>query len=147
MLSKKKFQSLTTGSGEVIWPSLTTGSDGVIEPESDHGQRRGQGATPAAFYLGLCRLRGILSPPLPVVRLRLNHPAGARGQTRPDHLAAAHGQTQAQSPRGCPWSDSETFFESATKDSPLGKKFQNNFELFKIKIWNLEIYPYLRCRI
>ena len=25
--------------------------------------RRGQGATPAAFYLGLCRLRGILSPP------------------------------------------------------------------------------------
>ena len=24
---------------------------------------RGQGATPAAFYLGLCRLRGILSPP------------------------------------------------------------------------------------
>ena len=32
-------------------------------PETDHGQRRGQGATPAAFYLGLCRLRGILSPP------------------------------------------------------------------------------------
>ena len=31
--------------------------------ETDHGQRRGQGATPAAFYLGLCRLRGILSPP------------------------------------------------------------------------------------
>ena len=27
--------------------------------------RRGQGATPAAFYLGLCRLRGILSPPAP----------------------------------------------------------------------------------
>ena len=26
---------------------------------------RGQGATPAAFYLGLCRLRGILSPPAP----------------------------------------------------------------------------------
>ena len=25
--------------------------------------RRGQGTTPAAFYLGLCRLRGILSPP------------------------------------------------------------------------------------
>ena len=31
--------------------------------ETDHGKRRGQGATPAAFYLGLCRLRGILSPP------------------------------------------------------------------------------------
>ena len=43
--------------------SLTTGSGGVIGPESDHGQRRGQGATPAACYLGLCRLRGILSPP------------------------------------------------------------------------------------
>ena len=51
MLSQKKFQSLTTG------------SSGVIEPESDHEQRRGQGATPAAFYLGLCRLCGILSPP------------------------------------------------------------------------------------
>ena len=25
--------------------------------------RRGQGVTPAAFYLGLCHLRGILSPP------------------------------------------------------------------------------------
>ena len=25
--------------------------------------RRGQAATPAAFYLGLCRIRGILSPP------------------------------------------------------------------------------------
>ena len=25
--------------------------------------RRGQAATPAAFYLGLCRLRGNLSPP------------------------------------------------------------------------------------
>ena len=36
----------------------------MIESESDHGQRRGQGATPAAFYLGLCRLRGILSPPV-----------------------------------------------------------------------------------
>ena len=31
--------------------------------EFDHGHRRGHGATPAAFYLGLCRLRGILSPP------------------------------------------------------------------------------------
>ena len=31
--------------------------------ETDHGKRRGQGATTAAFYLGLCRLRGILSPP------------------------------------------------------------------------------------
>ena len=44
-------------------PSLTMGSGGMIGSESDHGQRRGQGATPAAFYLGLCRLRGILSPP------------------------------------------------------------------------------------
>ena len=44
-------------------PSLTTGSGGMIGPESDQGKRRGQGATPAAFYLGLCRLRGILSPP------------------------------------------------------------------------------------
>ena len=35
----------------------------MIWPDSDHGQRRGQGATPAAFYLGLCRLCGILSPP------------------------------------------------------------------------------------
>ena len=31
--------------------------------ETDHGKRQGQDATPAAFYLGLCRLRGILSPP------------------------------------------------------------------------------------
>ena len=30
--------------------------------EVDYGMRRGQGATPAAFYLGLCRLRCILSP-------------------------------------------------------------------------------------
>ena len=42
---------------------LTTGSGGEMGPEADHGKRRGQGATPAAFYLGLCRLRGILSPP------------------------------------------------------------------------------------
>ena len=41
----------------------TTGSGGEIGPEADYRQRRGQGATPAAFYLGLCRLRGILSPP------------------------------------------------------------------------------------
>ena len=27
--------------------------------------RQGQDTTPAAFYLGLCRLRGILSPPAP----------------------------------------------------------------------------------
>ena len=39
------------------------GSGEMIGPETDHGQRRGQGATPAVFYLGLCRLRGILSPP------------------------------------------------------------------------------------
>ncbi|MCI6314046.1 MAG: hypothetical protein MR588_01490 [Bacteroidales bacterium] len=42
---------------------LTTGSGGEMGYETDHGKRRGQGATPAAFYLGLCRLRGILSPP------------------------------------------------------------------------------------
>ena len=55
--------SLTTGSSGRMCPRLTTGSGGMIESESNHGQRRGQGATPAAFYLGLCRLRGILSPP------------------------------------------------------------------------------------
>ncbi len=54
---------LTTGSGGRMCPRLTTGSDRMIGHESDHGQQRGQGATPAAFYLGLCRLRGILSQP------------------------------------------------------------------------------------
>ena len=73
--------------------------------------------------------------------------------------AGARGQTQAQSPRRCPWSESgqitpplpvislvphlpaaargqtlKVFFGTATKDSPLGKKFQNNFELFKLKL-------------
>ena len=38
----------------------------MIGHEDDHGKRRGQGATPAAFYLGLCRIRGILSPPASV---------------------------------------------------------------------------------
>ena len=37
------------------------GGEIVLRP--NHRMRRGQGATPAAFYLGLCRLRGILSPP------------------------------------------------------------------------------------
>ena len=44
-------------------PRLTTGSCEEMGYETDHGKRRRQGATPAAFYLGLCRLRGILSPP------------------------------------------------------------------------------------
>ena len=44
-------------------PSLITGSGGEMGYETDHGKRRGQGATTAAFYLGLCRLRGILFPP------------------------------------------------------------------------------------
>ena len=57
-----------------------------------------------------------------MVRLGPNHPAGARGQTRPDHLAAARGQTL------------KLFVETATKDSPLGRTFQNNFELFKLKL-------------
>ena len=39
------------------------GGEIVLRP--NHRMRRGQGATPAAFYLGLCRLRGILSPPAP----------------------------------------------------------------------------------
>ena len=39
------------------------GREIVLRP--NHRMRRGQGATPAAFYLGLCRLRGILSPPAP----------------------------------------------------------------------------------
>ena len=33
-----------------------------LEPDAE-GVAAGTGATPAAFYLGLCRLRGILSPP------------------------------------------------------------------------------------
>ena len=44
-------------------PRLTTGSGREIALRPNHGNRQGQGATPAAFYLGLCRLRGILSPP------------------------------------------------------------------------------------
>ena len=39
------------------------GREIVLRP--NNRMRRGQGATPAAFYLGLCRLRGILSPPAP----------------------------------------------------------------------------------
>ena len=39
------------------------GGEIVLRP--NHRMRRGQGATPAAFYLGLCRLRCILSPPAP----------------------------------------------------------------------------------
>ena len=53
---------------------------------------------------------GQITSPQPVVRLRLNHPAAARGQTL------------------------KLFVETATKDSPLGRTFQNNFELFKLKL-------------
>ena len=34
-----------------------------LELDTDIVVAAGTGATPAAFYLGLCRLRGILSPP------------------------------------------------------------------------------------
>ena len=44
---------------------------------------RGQGATPAAFYLGLCRLRGILSPPVPAC-VRHDHSAGSHSSCRSD---------------------------------------------------------------
>ena len=54
---------LTTGSGGMIGAEDDHGKRRENVPETDHGQRRGQGATPAAFYLGLCRLCGILSPP------------------------------------------------------------------------------------
>ena len=49
-------------------PSGSKRGDGNLSDECRCGGlllRRGQGATPAAFYLGLCRLRGILSPPAP----------------------------------------------------------------------------------
>ena len=36
-----------------------------MAPKDDLIRRQGQVATPAAFYLGLCRLRGNLSPPAP----------------------------------------------------------------------------------
>ena len=41
-----------------------TGAD-QVERRADILGRQGQVATPAAFYLGLCRLRGNLSPPAP----------------------------------------------------------------------------------
>ena len=41
-----------------------TGAD-QVERRADILGRQGQVATPAAFYLGLCRLRGILSLPAP----------------------------------------------------------------------------------
>ena len=48
---------------EVFADECRCGGEIVLRP--NHRMRRGQGATPAAFYLGLCRLRGILSPPAP----------------------------------------------------------------------------------
>ena len=45
----------------VVAAGCCCGGEIVLRP--NHRMRRGQGATPAAFYLGLCRLRGILSPP------------------------------------------------------------------------------------
>ena len=46
---------------EVFADECRCGREIVLRP--NHRMRRGQGATPAAFYLGLCRLRGILSLP------------------------------------------------------------------------------------
>ena len=48
---------------DVVVDECLCGREIVLRP--NHRMRRGQGATPAAFYLGLCRLRGILSPPAP----------------------------------------------------------------------------------
>ena len=55
--------SLTTGSGGVIVPRLTTGSGGVIVPRLTTGSGGDRAPLRRLFYLGLCRLRGILSPP------------------------------------------------------------------------------------
>ena len=55
----------------VVAAGFRCGGEIVLRP--NHRMRRGQGATPAAFYLGLCRLRGILSPPAP-------HDCAAGGQ-------------------------------------------------------------------
>ena len=48
---------------DVVADECLCGREIVLRP--NHRMRRGQGTTPAAFYLGLCRLRGILSPPAP----------------------------------------------------------------------------------
>ena len=40
---------LTTGSGGRMGTRMTTGSGVEMGYETDHGKRRGQGATPAAF--------------------------------------------------------------------------------------------------
>ena len=41
------------------------GKRGDIPPVADHVERRGQAPLRRLFYLGLCRLRGIPSPPAP----------------------------------------------------------------------------------
>ena len=51
--------------GMVIWMSLRQEVFAAGCCCGRRSLRRGQGATPVAFYLGLCRLRGILSPPAP----------------------------------------------------------------------------------
>ena len=53
------------GAAGRLRPWLTTGSGRGIPPVADHVERRGQAPLRRLFYLGLCRLRGILSPPAP----------------------------------------------------------------------------------
>ena len=53
------------GAAGILRPWLTTGSGREIAPVADHGKRQGQLPLRRLFYLGLCRLRGILSPPAP----------------------------------------------------------------------------------
>ena len=64
-----------------------------LEPDAE-GVTAGTGTTPAAFYLGLCRLRGILSPPAsatafcrrnrsPLRRRRIESDAGTSLPLRP----------------------------------------------------------------
>ena len=53
------------GAAGTFRPWLTTWSGREIAPVADHVERRGQAPLRRLFYLGLCRLRGILSPPAP----------------------------------------------------------------------------------
>ena len=62
------FNEIRTGRGARgaagrLRPWLTTWSGREIAPVADHVERRGQAPLRRLFYLGLCRLRGILSPP------------------------------------------------------------------------------------
>ena len=53
------------GAAGTFCPWLTTWSGRGIPPVADHVERRGQAPLRRLFYLGLCRLRGILSPHAP----------------------------------------------------------------------------------